>query len=194
MDTAPEEPEGTPSALAAQLRTEDFDVLLNELVHDSAPRLFAVVQVEGERIDGWVAAWGMAFDDEGIATMRASARSLLSFLSSRTTPDPKGIATRRRAADHLQAPWRVREQRPTRRARGAPAAVVHRCIAAAAYGAVGGCSSPNTHGASTICQPSGSSNRTAPWSFQYGFAGGTGWCPYSASRRTAVATASWPRR
>jgi hypothetical protein len=42
---------------------EEFTGELEQLVADYAPRLFAVVQVEGERIDGWVAAWGMAFDD-----------------------------------------------------------------------------------------------------------------------------------
>jgi hypothetical protein len=30
---------------------------------DEAPRLFAVVQEYGERADGRVAAWGMAFED-----------------------------------------------------------------------------------------------------------------------------------
>lgn len=39
-----------------------FDQLLQGIVADEAPRLFAVVQVLGERVDGRVAAWGMAFD------------------------------------------------------------------------------------------------------------------------------------
>lgn len=34
-----------------------------EMVNDEAPRLFAVVQELGERVDGRIAAWGMAFDD-----------------------------------------------------------------------------------------------------------------------------------
>jgi hypothetical protein len=34
-----------------------------ELVADEAPRLFAVVQEYGERVDGRTAAWGMAFED-----------------------------------------------------------------------------------------------------------------------------------
>ncbi|WP_030246789.1 hypothetical protein [Streptomyces sp. NRRL S-350] len=40
-----------------------FDQELCELVLDTAPRLFAVVQVWGEGppdVDGWVAAWGVA--------------------------------------------------------------------------------------------------------------------------------------
>jgi hypothetical protein len=35
----------------------------NQMVADEAPRLFAVVQEYGERVDGRIAAWGMAFED-----------------------------------------------------------------------------------------------------------------------------------
>ncbi|MGH3905992.1 MAG: hypothetical protein ACRDTE_17690 [Pseudonocardiaceae bacterium] len=41
----------------------EFAALLEEMVADEAPRLFAVVQEYGERVDGRIAAWGMAFDD-----------------------------------------------------------------------------------------------------------------------------------
>jgi len=41
----------------------EFATLLTEMVHDEAPRLFAVVQEFGEREDGRIAAWGMAFED-----------------------------------------------------------------------------------------------------------------------------------
>lgn len=34
-----------------------------ELVAGEAPRLFAVVQEYGERVDGRIAAWGMAFEN-----------------------------------------------------------------------------------------------------------------------------------
>ncbi|MGW1677838.1 hypothetical protein [Saccharopolyspora sp. NPDC002376] len=33
------------------------------MVTESAPRLFAVLQKYGERVDVRIAAWGMAFDD-----------------------------------------------------------------------------------------------------------------------------------
>jgi hypothetical protein len=33
------------------------------MVADEAPRLFAIVQELGEREDGRITAWGMAFDD-----------------------------------------------------------------------------------------------------------------------------------
>ena len=42
---------------------EEFGKLLAEMVADQAPRMFAVVQEYGERIDGRIAAWGMAFDE-----------------------------------------------------------------------------------------------------------------------------------
>lgn len=41
---------------------ETFDEEVRSLVNDSAPRLFAVVQVYGQEEDGRVAAWGMALD------------------------------------------------------------------------------------------------------------------------------------
>lgn len=42
---------------------ERFAALLENVVADEAPRLFAVVQEYGERVNFWIAAWGMAFDD-----------------------------------------------------------------------------------------------------------------------------------
>lgn len=46
----------------------EFAELMDEMVLDEAPRLFAVVQVCGERVDGRIAAWGLAFDDRAEAT------------------------------------------------------------------------------------------------------------------------------
>lgn len=37
--------------------------MVDELVIDTAPRLFALVEESGELVDGWVAAWGMQFED-----------------------------------------------------------------------------------------------------------------------------------
>ncbi|MFJ2111856.1 MULTISPECIES: hypothetical protein [unclassified Streptomyces] len=42
---------------------EEFATFLHAMVTDTAPRLFAVVQEYGVRVDGRVAAWGMAFED-----------------------------------------------------------------------------------------------------------------------------------
>lgn len=58
----------------------EFSALLSELVAIERPRLFALCEEDGERADGWILAWGMAFDDraevvdvEGV--LRASLRS-----------------------------------------------------------------------------------------------------------------------
>ncbi|GAA3844076.1 hypothetical protein GCM10022243_08110 [Saccharothrix violaceirubra] len=40
-----------------------FGEVVRGMVVDFAPRLFAVVQEYGDRVDGRVAAWGMAFPD-----------------------------------------------------------------------------------------------------------------------------------
>ncbi len=42
---------------------EEFAQLVDELVAATAPRLFALVEECGERAEGWVAAWGMQFED-----------------------------------------------------------------------------------------------------------------------------------
>lgn len=42
---------------------ERFAELVQRMVAYSAPRLFALVEEYGERADGRVAAWGMAFED-----------------------------------------------------------------------------------------------------------------------------------
>ncbi|GAB3483641.1 hypothetical protein [Amycolatopsis cihanbeyliensis] len=66
----------------------EFRRELESMVADGAPRLFAVVQEYGERVDAWVVAWGMAFDDhvEVVAaegkqwmSLRAPERALRRF-------------------------------------------------------------------------------------------------------------------
>ncbi len=42
---------------------QQFAEILEGMVATFAPRVFAVVQVYGERVDGRVAAWGLAFED-----------------------------------------------------------------------------------------------------------------------------------
>ncbi|WP_016697734.1 hypothetical protein [Actinoalloteichus spitiensis] len=41
----------------------EFMELIESMVADFAPRMFAVVQEYGDRVDARVAAWGIAFDD-----------------------------------------------------------------------------------------------------------------------------------
>ncbi|HET9255524.1 MAG TPA: hypothetical protein VFO16_10015 [Pseudonocardiaceae bacterium] len=42
---------------------EEFAQEVRDLVADEAPRVFALVEEYGERFDGWVLAWGLAFED-----------------------------------------------------------------------------------------------------------------------------------
>ncbi|WP_248783978.1 hypothetical protein [Actinoalloteichus caeruleus] len=41
----------------------EFTALVRGMVDDEAPRLFAVVQEYGDRVDAQIAAWGMVFGD-----------------------------------------------------------------------------------------------------------------------------------
>lgn len=41
----------------------EFSALIEEMVAEEAPQLFAVVQEYGERVDARIAAWGIAFPD-----------------------------------------------------------------------------------------------------------------------------------
>ncbi|MFE0020568.1 hypothetical protein [Amycolatopsis sp. NPDC059021] len=58
---------------------DEFAEILAEMVADEAPRLFAVVQVYGERVDARIAAWGMAFHDhaEVVPVRRGPRMNLL---------------------------------------------------------------------------------------------------------------------
>ncbi|MEC3982783.1 hypothetical protein [Amycolatopsis sp. H20-H5] len=67
---------------------DEFAELLKELVATYAPRLFAIVQERGERVDGRIAAWGLAFEDEvevlsvdngSRPTLRSPERALRGF-------------------------------------------------------------------------------------------------------------------
>lgn len=53
LDTLVPDPTGMPPLCSEK----DFDDLLVQLVTDSAPRTFAVVQEYGQRVDGHIAAW-----------------------------------------------------------------------------------------------------------------------------------------
>lgn len=67
-----------PSGPAPLCDEPEFAAILEEMVTDEAPRLFAVVQEYGERADGMIAAWGMAFDDhaEVVSVARGHRMSL----------------------------------------------------------------------------------------------------------------------
>lgn len=50
---------------------EEFADEVRELVESSAPRVFALVQEQGERFDAWVTAWGLEFEDGCVQIVRA---------------------------------------------------------------------------------------------------------------------------
>lgn len=52
-----------PATLAPLCGETEFAEEMGMLVTEEAPRLFAVVQEYGIRVDGRIAAWGMAFED-----------------------------------------------------------------------------------------------------------------------------------
>lgn len=62
-------PDPTDTAFASVARLPplcdeaEFALLVDDMVSDEAPRLFAIVQEYGLRVDGRIAAWGMAFPD-----------------------------------------------------------------------------------------------------------------------------------
>jgi hypothetical protein len=65
MLAQPDQPttEIDPDTLTPLWDEAEFAEEINALVAEEAPRLFAVVQEYGERADGCIAAWGMAFEN-----------------------------------------------------------------------------------------------------------------------------------
>lgn len=57
----------------------EFTALINEMVAEEAPRVFAVVQELGDRADARIAAWGLSFADRAVAY---SHRGTMMTLSS----------------------------------------------------------------------------------------------------------------
>jgi hypothetical protein len=52
-----------PSDMPPLCDEEEFAQLLAEMVADCVPKLFAVVEEYGDRVDAACVAWGMAFED-----------------------------------------------------------------------------------------------------------------------------------
>ncbi len=51
------------TALSPLWGEEEFMAELTDLAVSEAPRRFALCEVEGERWDGWIYGWGLAFAD-----------------------------------------------------------------------------------------------------------------------------------
>ena len=78
-------PDAMPAAEAPLCDEPEFAALAERLVADFAPRLFALVEEAGERVDGRVFAWGLAFEDhaEVVGVDRAIRGSFRSADSAR---------------------------------------------------------------------------------------------------------------
>jgi hypothetical protein len=59
LDAFVHDPSGRPPLCSE----ERFAAIMESIVADYAPRVFAVVQEYGKRVDGKIAAWGLAFED-----------------------------------------------------------------------------------------------------------------------------------
>ncbi|MET7990377.1 hypothetical protein ABZU76_05655 [Amycolatopsis sp. NPDC005232] len=60
---------------------EEFTELVADMVKSSAPRLFAIVQEYGERVDARISAWGLDFDDK-IEILDVDGRLRMSLMST----------------------------------------------------------------------------------------------------------------
>jgi hypothetical protein len=69
-----------PAMLGPFCGETEFNELMDGMVAEEAPRLFAVVQIYGERADGRIAAWGMAFE-EGAELVSVDGRVHMSLPS-----------------------------------------------------------------------------------------------------------------
>ncbi|MEV7867267.1 hypothetical protein AB0P17_14470 [Streptomyces sp. NPDC088124] len=74
--------------------TEEFSKIMEEIVADTAPRLFAVFHEVGQEDDCWVAAWGLAFDDRAEAVTPPGALRVTASSPEQTArhfPRSKGL-------------------------------------------------------------------------------------------------------
>lgn len=52
-----------PSRLPPMGSREEFTAIVDSIVADNAPQVFAIVHEYGDRVDSWIVGWGMALDD-----------------------------------------------------------------------------------------------------------------------------------
>ena len=75
-------PQSSSPLAALTVTPASFEQELRELVIDTAPRMFAVVQVcdvDTELANGWVVAWGIAYEDGTTHVVSADGRLRMSF-------------------------------------------------------------------------------------------------------------------
>lgn len=78
---------------------EEFADLVQGLVDDDAPRVFALVEEVGERLDGGIFAWGLEFGD-----WAAVFRTERGFIKCASAASAHGLFSRARAL-RLVWPW-----------------------------------------------------------------------------------------
>jgi hypothetical protein len=83
-----------PAGLSPLCDETEFAADLQLMVSEEAPRLFAVIQEYGDRVDARIAAWGMAFPDHADLTTRGSWMS---------TESPERALHRFNRAPHVRA-------------------------------------------------------------------------------------------
>lgn len=67
-----------PSGVLPLCDEQDFAAIVDNMVADEAPRLFAVVQVYRDRVDARIAAWGMAFENHAeVVSVQSTLRMSL---------------------------------------------------------------------------------------------------------------------
>jgi hypothetical protein len=76
---------------------EEFVELMMEMVAEEAPRLFALVQELGERADGRIAAWGLAFEDGPAEVVGVVPGTRMTLRS------PESAVRRFSAGEHVRA-------------------------------------------------------------------------------------------
>lgn len=127
LDKPPDDAAAPPLCPRAQ-----FTELIEGMVADFAPQVFAVVQEYGDRVDARIAAWGIAFDDhaEVVAVdgglrmnLRAPEHALRGFnwgsdITARLVWVNPDAATSADDAEFLRRSDNPRSSTPTRRWRG----------------------------------------------------------------------------
>lgn len=63
LDSLVVDPTGRPPMCDEEM----FASILDVMVADEAPRVFAIVQEYGERVDARIAAWGISFEERAVA-------------------------------------------------------------------------------------------------------------------------------
>ncbi|MGQ0777676.1 MAG: hypothetical protein ACT4NY_25255 [Pseudonocardiales bacterium] len=80
MRTPEDTPDTSPDGWGPACDEAEFAEIAEEIVADYAPRLFGLIAEVGERADGHLIAWGMAFEDYVDVTM-VDQRKLYRFAS-----------------------------------------------------------------------------------------------------------------